>query len=74
MQAINPMDDCDVSAQRQSSLRHFCGWLVSESGSRLTDDSQSAVSWKSGVAVLGRCVVFANRSLGQRVAIRSMEP
>lgn len=45
MQAINFMDGCDASAQRQSSLRHFCGWLVSESGSneRLTDDPQPEV-------------------------------
>ncbi|KAJ6104866.1 hypothetical protein N7486_003555 [Penicillium sp. IBT 16267x] len=47
MQAINFMDDCDASAQRQSSLRHFCGWLVSESGSneQLTDDPQLA-NWE----------------------------
>ncbi|KAJ5589601.1 hypothetical protein N7537_012279 [Penicillium hordei] len=38
MQAINFMDVCDVSAQRQTSLRHFCGWIESGSGSseRLT--------------------------------------
>ncbi|KAJ5343365.1 uncharacterized protein N7506_003189 [Penicillium brevicompactum] len=66
MQAINFMDVCDVSAQRQSSLRHFCGWIESGSGSseRLTGYSISGRLKERD----GRSAAFANRSLGQRAA------
>lgn len=54
MEAITFMGDCDASAECHSALRHFCGWLVNESGSneRLADDSQSAFNGKSKVTVL----------------------
>lgn len=49
MQATIFMEDCDGSSECHSALRHFCGWLVSKSGSneQLKAFAQPVVGGKS---------------------------